>query len=215
MDLPRLKREYELLEELDAASDLISIEANKFVAPNAPTHYIVKYKVKGLRKDHRTGKIYVYDPIIDGGYHVVEIKIPSLFPHLPPDIRFLTPIFHPNIVDPGAPPENFQKARRGHICLAQWRPSRSLKEIVLEIGEMIQLKRHGVGPNGTSFIDIMWGTPVCEEAAEWIRKNIHKLPIDDRPLVKSLTMVPVEIEISDIEIEIKIDEESKEDVIEI
>jgi ubiquitin-protein ligase len=57
-----------------------------------------------------------------GGKYEFEVEIPSLYPHNPPKVRCLTPIYHPNIDNEGA------------VCLnilrKDWRPVLDLNAVI-------------------------------------------------------------------------------------
>ncbi|XP_062397553.1 ubiquitin-conjugating enzyme E2 T isoform X2 [Sardina pilchardus] len=65
----------------------------------------------------------------EGGLFALEIKIPERYPFEPPKIRFLTPIYHPNIDN------------AGRICLdalklppkGAWRPSLNISTVLTSI----------------------------------------------------------------------------------
>jgi hypothetical protein len=56
-----------------------------------PDRYTVTLRGKGVRRDASTGRIETVDT------HQCEIRLPFSFPERPPNIRWLTPLFHPNI----------------------------------------------------------------------------------------------------------------------
>ena len=207
----RLKSEYSAVLDLNSRSSLISAEASRFLKLDVPSEYLVHYSCKGLYKDHSS------DELLESTKHSISISIPPDFPVTPPELLFLTPIFHPNINDPSAPKENFVRFPRGWICMGSWKPARSIPDLIIEVGEMIQQKWSGVQTeisddmNPDGFVDII-PTPICKEAKKWIIENKSKIPIDDRPLIEGKTDVEL---ISDIDVDIDfIDEniESEEDI---
>lgn len=183
MDLPRLRFEYKKLRELDADSDLIRVKPRRFVDEDTPVEYEVHYYCLSLYKDHKQKKILVADAKSDNNPHIMSIVLPAEYPAFRPELTFKTRIFHPNINDPTAPPENFESIRPGAVCVAAWKPSRSLRSIALEVGEMIQYKRYGMLEEGK--FDIL-PTPVCKEALKHLQKNLDKMPIDSRNLTEKL-----------------------------
>jgi ubiquitin-protein ligase len=183
LDVPRLKSEYKKLQELEADSELIKVKPKKFVAEDAPIEYEIEYFCKGLCKDHKSGKVYVSDPQVNGRPHILSIVLPAEFPIFGPKLIFKTGIFHPNINDPTAPSKNFQRIPPGHVCYAAWRPERNLRSLVLEVGEMIQYKRYGMLEKNR--FDIL-PTPICEEALKYLKKNLLNMPIDPRKLTNKI-----------------------------
>jgi ubiquitin-protein ligase len=48
-----------------------------------------------------TGRIFPDSEIFKEGSYKIEMKLPSCFPIDPPEVRFLTPIYHPNVYKDG------------------------------------------------------------------------------------------------------------------
>ena len=48
-----------------------------------------------------TGRVFPNSNIFKEGAFTIEIKLPSIYPLDPPKVRFLTPIYHPNISKDG------------------------------------------------------------------------------------------------------------------
>jgi len=65
-----------------------------------------------------------------GGEWTLEVTLPAMYPFAPPAIRFVTPIWHPNI-----------SSVTGAICLdtlkTGWTPALSIKTALLSIGAML------------------------------------------------------------------------------
>ena len=58
----------------------------------------------------------------------------------------------------------------GAVCIGAWWPAKTLDELLLSLGEMIQYKN--LDPSD----------PMNSKAAAWASRNRHLFPIDDRPL---------------------------------
>jgi ubiquitin-protein ligase len=84
--LERLTAEWESLRTLATRSNVFEVQAHG----DPPDRYTVEFHGRGLCRDAR-GEIAFRDS------HSVDIRLPYAFPQSPPDIRWLTPIFHPNV----------------------------------------------------------------------------------------------------------------------
>lgn len=87
----RLRKDYELIQELDSRSDLIQVTAKQEKTGMPPERYIITYKCKGIIGIDSKG-----NPKI-GDNHQVEIYLHSQYPQRWPGMKWLTPIWHPNI----------------------------------------------------------------------------------------------------------------------
>jgi ubiquitin-protein ligase len=162
----RLRADYELMKELAARSDLISFEAKPPHPGLPPETYIVTFKCKGIFEVDRQG-----NPKI-GTRHQVEIYLHNQYPQRWPGMKWLTPIWHPNI-----------NHLNGSVCIdaAWWTASRSLDRLVVMLGEMLQYKNFHDDPTKPPF-------PWDPEAARWCReyhKNHPKaFPVDEQELLR-------------------------------
>jgi hypothetical protein len=102
----------------------------------------------------------------------VEIYLHSQYPQRWPGMKWITPIWHPNI-----------NHLNGTVCIdaAWWTASRSLDRLVLMIGEMVQYKNYHDDPTQPPF-------PWDPEAARWCRTyKLHHpdaFPVDQRELLR-------------------------------
>lgn len=185
MNLEILQSEYEDMMDFNTKCNLIEFEPTSLYAGNAASAWIVKYYCKGVRKNHATGVVSVYDPERSGSPHILSISIPAEYPLFPPVLRMTTPIFHPNINDVPPAPENKIKGwPHGHVCINVWKAETPLELVVLKVGEMIEYKRHGYMQDVDKQIVEYLPTSVCKEALDWLKSNSHRIPVDDRSLVK-------------------------------
>jgi ubiquitin-protein ligase len=162
----RLCKDYELIQELASRSDLIKMDAKTAGPGMPPDRYIITFKCKGVIGVDRRG-----NPKI-GEHHQVEIYLHSQYPQRWPGMKWLTPVWHPNI-----------NHANGSVCIdaAWWSASRSLDRLVLMLGEMVQYKNFHDDPTKAPF-------PWDMEAARWSRefRKTHPkyFPVDTRELLR-------------------------------
>ena len=168
-DSPRMRRlraDYELMTELAARSDLISFRALSAIANLPPERYIVTFKCKSIVAVDRNGNPKY------ANLHQVEIYLHNQYPQRWPGMKWLTPIWHPNI-----------NHLNGSVCIdaAWWTASRSLDRLVIMLGEMLQYKNFHDDPTKPPF-------PWDPEAARWCRsyrkKHTNAFPLDKRELLR-------------------------------
>ena len=166
---PRMRRlwaDHELMKELAARSALIKFETHSVRPGLPPESYIVTFKCKGILAVDRRG-----NPKF-GERHQVEIYLHSQYPQRWPGLKWLTPIWHPNI-------NHLNRT----VCIdaAWWTASRSLDRLVIMLGEMIQYKNFHDDPTQPPF-------PWAVEAARWCRayRAAHPgvFPVDTRELLR-------------------------------
>ncbi len=111
-----------------------------------PDHYEIEYHLKGYKKNPD-------GTISPENQHRILIDLPFGYPHFPPSVKPLTPVFHPDI-DPDA------------VRIADfWQETPSLAELVLHIGKMIC---------GTYSPE----NPFNQEAFDWYEERRDWLPFD-------------------------------------
>jgi len=168
-DSPRMRRlrgDFERMQELASRSDVISFEA-KSVRPGMPPEtYIVTFACKSI-----VGLTKAGEPRY-GKKHQVEVYLHNQYPQRWPGLKWLTPIWHPNI-----------NHLNGSVCIdaAWWTAARSLDRLVLMLGEMVQYKNFHDDPSKPPF-------PWDAEAARWCRDYRHKhpnaFPVDQQELLR-------------------------------
>jgi len=162
----RLRADHERMQELAARSNLISFKAHSPRANLPPERYIVTFKCKSIVDVDRQG-----NPKF-GNHHQVEIYLHNQYPQRWPGMKWLTPIWHPNI-----------NHLNGSVCIdaAWWAASRSLDRLVIMLGEMLQYKNFHDDPTRPPF-------PWDPEAARWCReyrqKHPESFPVDRRELLR-------------------------------
>ena len=118
-------------------------------------HYMIEFHGRSLAR-HR-GKVSVSDR------HEVEIKLGASYPRTMPELRWLTPIYHPNI------------SEIGMVCLGgygtHWVPSLNLDELVGMLWDMTRYHNYDVR------------SPYNRDAALWVaNQTTFAFPLDPRPL---------------------------------
>ena len=84
----RLVADFEALRALKAVSTLFDFEATG----EPPDRYAITLRGKGLTRDMSSQADIEFIEL-----HRCDVRLPYSYPDRPPDIRWLTPIFHPNI----------------------------------------------------------------------------------------------------------------------
>lgn len=143
----RLQKDYEELVGLtQGRTTLIKFDHRG----SPPTYYKFTITLTGLKLEG--------DRAIQTSFHQFELKLGSHYPSEPPDVTWLTPIFHPNI-------------RGQAVCHSQqWSPAWSLADFVIELGDMIRMDKFNVK------------SPLDRKASTWADKNREHFPVDQRSL---------------------------------
>jgi ubiquitin-protein ligase len=157
----RLLDEFKRLETLKTESTLFDFEASG----DPPTRYEVSFSGKGITRP-TSNSVKVEDVKL----HKCEIRLPFAYPERPPDIRWLTPISHPNISYSGM-------VKLKDVGLA-WEEDLTLDLICERLWDMARL----------AYYDEDHATNYA--AKNWLADQVDiDLPVDSRPLRdKSLTI---------------------------
>jgi len=147
----RLRNDLTALERLCSESSVFEFQATG----NPPHHYLITFKGKGLCRDR--GKVKIVH------YHRVEIKLGASYPRTIPELRWLTPVYHPNI------------SEIGMVCLGgygtHWVPSVQLDELCMMLWDMARYFNYDIR------------SPYNRDAALWVANQTSILfPTDSRPL---------------------------------
>jgi ubiquitin-protein ligase len=92
-----LKNQIDELTLLAAKSD-VSV---RFILDETPFNEEVPNDLAELKERIIIGRIFPNSNIFKEGAFQIEIKLPSIYPLDPPKVRFLTPIYHPNVSKDG------------------------------------------------------------------------------------------------------------------
>ena len=128
----------------------------RFRASGQPAQrYVVEFHGRSLSRDQ--GKVGTRD------HHEVEIKLGSAYPRSMPELRWLTPIYHPNISEIGL------------VCLGgygtHWVPSLQLDELCAMLWDMARYHNYDIR------------SPYNRDAALWAaNQTTYPFPTDHRPL---------------------------------
>ncbi|MCC6299692.1 MAG: hypothetical protein IT314_10365 [Anaerolineales bacterium] len=162
----RLRGDYELMMELASRSDLISFAASSPNPNLPPERYIITFKCKSIVSVDRQGKPQF------GEHHQVEIYLHNQYPQRWPGMKWLTPIWHPNI-----------NHLNGSVCIdaAWWAASRSLDRLVVMLGEMLQWKNFHDDPTKPPF---PWDAEAARWSREYRKKHANEFPVDNRELLR-------------------------------
>lgn len=145
----RLRNDYGRIRDLVDRSDLIHVRATEGTPPEK---YLIRFTCKGVEKVLPSGR-----PVYRES-HEVSIYLHAEYPLKQPQLKWVTPIFHPNIHVTGA------------VCIGAWWPAKTLDELLLTLGEMIQYKNFD--PKD----------PMNSRAATWALRNKGVFPVDSRNL---------------------------------
>jgi ubiquitin-protein ligase len=162
----RLRGDYERMRQLEGRSSLIEFEAQSIRKGVPPERYIVTFRCKSIVGINKKG-----EPKF-GNRHQVEVYLHNQYPQRWPGLKWLTPIWHPNI-----------NHINGSVCIdaAWWTAARSLDKLIVMMGEMLQYKNFHDDPTKPPF-------PWDPEAARWCRayrkKHPNAFPVDKRELLR-------------------------------
>lgn len=145
----RLHNEYRKVQELVNRSDFIHILNTE---GDPPERYLIRFTCKGVERLNARGQAVIREQ------HEVRVYLHAEYPLKQPQLKWMTPIFHPNIHSTGA------------VCIGAWWAAKTLDELLLTLGEMVQYKN--LDPKD----------PMNSKAAQWALRNKGLFPIDPRPL---------------------------------
>ena len=159
---------------LAARSSFIKIRPVEVQPGWPPEKYIITYTCRGIASVDANDEPQLSE------HHQVSMYMGSEYPLKEPYLRWLTPIWHPNIAH----------EEPHHVCtnnVQNWFAAKPLAELVLAMGEMVQYKHYHA----------KWipPYPLDRAAADWVLEvaepqgivGPHK-PLDDRPLLAAQRM---------------------------
>jgi ubiquitin-protein ligase len=162
----RLRADYQLMQDLSARTDMISVTAQAPRPNMPPERYIVTFKCRSIVGVDQSGSPKFADR------HQVEIYLHNQYPQRWPGMKWLTPIWHPNI-----------NHLNGSVCIdaAWWTASRSLDRLVIMLGEMLQWKNFHDDPTKPPF---PWDADAARWSREYRKTHPNAFPVDKRELMR-------------------------------
>ncbi len=147
----RLKHDLKAMEALRDESSVLTFRS--FGQP--AQRYLIEFRGKSLARER--GKVVIQER------HEVEVKLGVSYPRSMPELRWLTPIYHPNISEIGL------------VCLGgygtHWVPSLHLDDLCTMLWDMARFHNYDIR------------SPYNREAALWAaNQTTFAFPTDGRPL---------------------------------
>jgi ubiquitin-protein ligase len=170
----RLAIEYTKLMNLAARSNFIEIQPVEVQPGWPPEKYIITYRCRGIASVNKQDVPQITE------FHQVSMYMGSDYPLKEPYLKWLTPIWHPNI----------DHLEPHHVCtnnVQNWFAAKPLAELVLAMGEMVQYKHYHA----------KWVSPfpLDRAAADWVLGVAEPQgiigpgkPLDERPLLNPQRM---------------------------
>lgn len=167
----RLRTEHQRLQRLAQESDSIRVEPFDIVLGSEPEAYRITFLCRGI-----VGIDAAQNPVY-GDKHVVEIRCSQAFPADVPQLRWVTPIWHPNI----------QHQEPKNVCVnkSEWLGGMGLDDLCRQLFEMVQYKNYHAKHTRPY--------PYDQEVARWVREVaeprgiVSQSPlksVDDRPFTR-------------------------------
>lgn len=134
----------------------VSVQA---VGAQPPERYQVIYNLPALVTNQ-------FNSLQVTNQHVVHVILPAGYPREKPYCTCDSAVFHPNFGN--------------YICIADfWSPSRSIVDVVVQIGDMLQYKLYNVR------------SPLNAVAARWVSQHLDRVPISNVNLQPSMPDVQI------------------------
>ena len=150
----RLAAELEVMRALAKQSSILQFESEG----DPPTKYTITLRGRGIERasSYRTDVEY-------SDRHECEIRLDYGFPERPPDVRWLTPIFHPNI--------SYSGSVKLKECGLEWQEDLTLDVVCERIWDLTRL----------AWLDLETATNFSAKKLFTEQHNVT-LPVDPRPL---------------------------------
>lgn len=166
----RLLLEYEKLINLEKRSDLIKIQPVDTIEGMPPENYVITFNCKGIAGLNEDKSPQYAE------FHQVSMKLSSNFPNQEPYLKWITPIWHPNI----------EHKEPHHVCtnnVQNWFATKSLDDLIIKLCEMVQYRHYHAA----------WIAPfpLDKEAADWVVEYAEpngllgpEKPVDDSEILR-------------------------------
>lgn len=142
--LRRLQSDYEDLRRRFDGDPYVVIQP---IGPVPPDRYTVVYRVPSLRRSSA-------NQVVEVSQTVVQVFLGATYPREKPVVTSVDPVFHPNFGMDNA------------VCIADfWSPAMSLTDILVKIGDMLQMKTYNIQ------------SALNAEAAEWANTHRGSFPL--------------------------------------
>ena len=144
----RLQSDYEKVSNRLQSWELGRIDQVEGMPPDL---YRICYNIKGLYLDPDGN-------ILERKEHLLEINLSLEYPRRAPQLKLLTPLFHPNF-------------KGSEVCAQDiYAASEGLDDLIFRIGRMI------------AYQEFNTKSPLNGIAAKWAAENSHLLPVDGRAI---------------------------------
>jgi ubiquitin-protein ligase len=150
----RIRDDLETLRRLEHSSTIFSFQA----VGEPPDRLTLRYRGNGVRRDSSpSAKAELVRE------HEIELRLPYSYPQVPPDIRWITPLYHPNV------------SFSGFVNLTdvglEWSPDMGLDLLCERLWDVIRLAQF----NNDRAVNY--------SAKKWVQEQTGMaLPVDVRPL---------------------------------
>ncbi len=158
-----LKRQSEETLALNAASDLVKVLP---VEGDPPQRYVTEFYCNGL--------VWRNGAIVEGNQFAVGIWMPDDYlRHTNPAqvLTWLSPptVWHPNVLAP-------------YVCIGPIAPGTSLTDLIHRLYDVITYNK----------VTMREDNALNKNACVWARQNLHRFPVDRRPLKRRRIALQVE-----------------------
>lgn len=150
----RLRDDLESLRSLQQASTIFTFQPQG----DPPERFTLRFRGNGLRRDSSpTAQAEIVRE------HEIELRLPYAYPEMAPDVRWLTPLYHPNV------------SFSGFVNLADigldWSPEMGLDLVCERLWDVVRLAQF----NSERAVNY--------SAKKWVEEQTAMtLPVDPRPL---------------------------------